>query len=255
MTDAPWPAALGEQHAQRVEVGTSVDRVPAGLFGGNVIDRPHNYPGGGQSLTLAHPAGQPEVDQQCAAGDAVEEDIGRLDIAMDQPGVVSSLQAGQALLNQPDSVPDGQSFLPLQPSGQRFPVDELHGEEMTPAVLSNEVDRDHVGVRDLRGRGCFGMETADEILVPSQLRGEHFDGHRAVERVVVAPVHIAHAAAADPAENAEMSQPCKRQSLFAFSVNRGRNGPVAQRRRVGGHAGDYAPAWRRFVDGRYGVRG
>ena len=53
---------------------------------------------------------------------------------------------------------------------------------------------------------CLGAETADEIFVACQGRGQDLDRHITLQFGFVALVDVAHPAAADPLEDLIMSQ-------------------------------------------------
>ncbi len=74
---------LVEDDAQRVEVRLRRHGLPQRLLGGDVVGRPQHPPGQRQPL-LAERAGDPEVgDLGAALG--VDQDVVRLDVAMDDP--------------------------------------------------------------------------------------------------------------------------------------------------------------------------
>ena len=84
-----------------------------------------------------------------------------------------------------------------QQGRQRAPVDELHHDEVGPAVLAPVEDRDDVGVREV-GRGLgLPAEPLDEGAVDRELGEQHLEGDRAVEQAVVGPVDLGHAPAGD----------------------------------------------------------
>ena len=94
--------ALVEQAAQGVDVGAAVDRLTADLLGGHVVHRSQRALG--RLLgRIGDPAAEAEVTQPgvqrlLGAVGAGDEDVGGLDVAMDQPGSVGGLQSPGELL-------------------------------------------------------------------------------------------------------------------------------------------------------------
>jgi hypothetical protein len=167
--------------------------------------------GGRQPSAGADAPYESEVDQHGAVTLSFEQDVARLHVAMNQAAAVGRLEPGQALLDNSQRLLQGEAVLAFQPVGQRFTVDELHGEEMVAGFVANEVNWDDVRVNDLPRGGGFGTKTADEIAVAGQLGRKDLDGHLSVEQFVVPQVDVAHPAVADAADDAKMSQPLKRQ--------------------------------------------
>ena len=76
---------LEQEAAERVHVSTSVHLVAADLLGSDVVDGSHELPVGRPGVTGA--LCQPEVGEICvlAAALLVEQDVGRLHVAVDEP--------------------------------------------------------------------------------------------------------------------------------------------------------------------------
>ena len=120
---------------------------------------------------LAGGAGQPEVDQvdEVAVGD---QDVGRLDVTVDQTGVVGGVQRRGHLLDHRDGEAPGPSGLSV--SRQHRPevatLDEPHV-QVEPAVdLAVAVDGDDVRVVDPGGGLRFATEALLEDLVLGHVR-------------------------------------------------------------------------------------
>jgi len=75
---------LVQQHAERVDVGSGVDRLSPGLLRRDVVGRAHDHPGGRHPRAAANDTDQTEVDQDGVAGAGVEEDVAGLDVAMNE---------------------------------------------------------------------------------------------------------------------------------------------------------------------------
>ncbi len=82
---------LVERHRQRVDVRAvvDVDRPAHGLLGAHVPEGPHQVAGHGQARVVPEP-GQAEVGDPERAP-LVDQDVGRLDVAVDHPQAVGVL--------------------------------------------------------------------------------------------------------------------------------------------------------------------
>jgi hypothetical protein len=90
--------ALEEHARQRVLIGPPVDAAPLDLLGRDVEDGAHHLAGGGQPAVGVGLLGQPEVgevgvDLPVPAG-GLEQDVGGLDVAVDQPLGVGGVERG-----------------------------------------------------------------------------------------------------------------------------------------------------------------
>lgn len=67
-------------------------------FGGHIrVGAEHPSPG--HAVVIARGTNQAEVGQEDAAGRLLDEDVGRLDVAMEQPTAVRGVQCGGDLLD------------------------------------------------------------------------------------------------------------------------------------------------------------
>ena len=191
---------LVEDDAERPDVGAGVDVLAAELFGRHVGDGADGAAGAGQA-GLAGDLGQAEVGD---AGRPVlgDEDVGRLDVAVDDAARVGGGQAVGDLGGDGQGLGRGQgAALDLGP--QALAAAEGHGDEHAPVLaLADLVDGADVRVVEDGG----GLGLVDEALaglgVVDELRGQELEGDGAAELEVVGLVDDAHAAAADLAEEA-----------------------------------------------------
>ena len=149
-------------------------------------------------LELAEVADQAEVGElgMLAAG---EQDIGRLDVAMDQPRLVRGTEGQDDLADEgggPDRVEGsllGERLLEADPAGDVFHLDVV-----IPAVVAQVVDRHDVGVDQVGHDAGLGPEVLAHLgLVGHEPRVHHLDGAGAVEPEVLGAVDASHRTAAD----------------------------------------------------------
>ena len=99
---------------------------------------------------------------------------------------------------------------------ERLSLDELHGEEHVPAVFAHVVDVSDVRVAERGGGPCLADQPGARVLVLHQIAGEDLQGEVPVQTCVVGPVHLAHPARAEQADDAVM-----RNRLFEKLVHWG----------------------------------
>ena len=94
----PARERLEQRHAERVEVGGEPDRRAGDLLGRHVRERADEA--AGLRLAEVDEVGAAEVAELGVAGD-VEEDVGRLDVAVDDAALVRGVQRRQQVERQP----------------------------------------------------------------------------------------------------------------------------------------------------------
>ena len=166
-----WRAgrASVEDASEAEQVAPGVDREPLGLLGGHVGRRAEDGPGRGQVLEVALGPGEAEVEDPDPAPGGFEPDVGRLDVAVDQPARVGRRQPLGDLAADPERLVDRRSALATEPGVERLPLEQGHGDEGDPAVLTDVVDGDDVVV--IQGRDRLGL--AEE---PEPVRGDRRQG-------------------------------------------------------------------------------
>jgi hypothetical protein len=101
-----------------------------------------------------------------AAGD---EQIGRLDIAVNDPGAVRRFQrVGD--LDRERQEPIDLERAPGDPMLQRHPVEEFHDEERAAALLADVVHDADVGVVQRRGRPRLAAEPGQRVGILAEVR-------------------------------------------------------------------------------------
>ena len=93
----------------------------------------------------------------------------------------------------------GQASLAGEPGGERLPVDQLHHDERTVAVLAVVEDAGHVGMREARGGSRLAAEPLDEPLILRQRFGQDLHRDPAMQDRVLGLPHRPHPAGSDPA--------------------------------------------------------
>ena len=166
-----WPAAgdhFVKHRAERKNIGTRIDLPAFGLLGRHVGDGADDRAFFGlkafaerscvavaasESTVVLGQLGQTEIEQFYAAvlGD---DDVGRLEIAMDDSGRVGAGEGVGNLNRIFQRVFQGQAALADQ-LVERLAGDELHGNEIGAVGRADVVNVDDVGV--IQGRGGLGL--------------------------------------------------------------------------------------------------
>ena len=195
---------LVEDDAQAVDVGAGIDAVPlaAGLFRAHVGRRAGQL-GAGAEVHIAQR--QAEV---CHHGPAlfVEQDVGRLDVAVDQAAAVGVVQGFGHLGDEGCRFRAGGPGLP-QPGPQILAGDEL-GNHVAEAVggPAHVVDGHDARVVQGRQHAGLGQEGLDVGRRGDAVAVRHLDGHVALQVVVVGLVDHAEGAGAEPGRDAVAAQ-------------------------------------------------
>jgi hypothetical protein len=132
---------------QRIHVTTRVDVTVGEPLRRHVGQRPDRRTSIRQPRIGDSP-GNPEIDQIRVIV-LVEQDVGRLDVTVNQPDLVRSVQCRGDLFYQPDRTPGRERPLG-QHRGQVMPLDQTHVHEQPSVDLPIVVDRQNVRVVQLR---------------------------------------------------------------------------------------------------------
>ena len=150
--------------------------------------------------------GDAEIDQLDEVGAAIpvdEEDIVRLEVAVDDSPLVRRLQRPAALQEDGSRPPERERHSGLHERLQRPAVQELHHEVMAPAVGDVEIeDVDDVVVADDVHGLRFVEEALDDPLVRIEAGMEHLDRHLRADGGVLAHVDGAHSPFAEQLDDA-----------------------------------------------------
>jgi hypothetical protein len=186
--------------AQTIDVGAGIDAVPlaAGLFRAHVRRSAGELRAGAEVHVAQSHA---EVGHHGPAL-FVEQDVGRLDVAVDQAAAVSVVHGLGHLGDEPRCFRAGEASL-FEPRPQILGGEELR-DHVTQAVggAANVVDRDDAGVVQRRQHARLGQEGLDVGRCRDAVAVRDLDGHVAIEVVVVGLVDHAEGAGAKPGGDA-----------------------------------------------------
>jgi hypothetical protein len=169
---------LHQDQRQRVDVGAGVDDAPH-LLGGGVAGGAEHGPGGLRPAGLGQRPGQAEVGQPGGAV-LVEEEVGRLHVAVDEPPGVGVVEAGGDLAADGGGLGRGQSVAPVEEAPEAAALEEFEDHEWR-LVFAPVVDSDDVGVVQGRRHLRLGAEAAEEPGVVGQGGVKDLDGHLPLE--------------------------------------------------------------------------
>jgi hypothetical protein len=82
-----------------------------------------------------------------------------------------------------------------------FSVDVLHREIEQTAGLTDVIDPTHIGMRDLSSGAHFVVELREPRRIAAKLHGQELQRDRLSETEIVRPVHFAHPAASEQADD------------------------------------------------------
>jgi hypothetical protein len=137
---------------ERVDVGSSVDRLARDLLGGDVVDRPEEAAGRGQLPRGRDQLANPEVGQVgvLSPRSGLEQDVGGLDVAVDEPVGVGRVERRRDLVEDFDRAPWLEPALAPDQLIEVGALDESHRQVQPARLLPRVVHGDDVGMLDLR---------------------------------------------------------------------------------------------------------
>ena len=176
---------LEQDGAHGEQVRSRVERIPRELFGRHVMRRADHRPGHGDAgmclvVCVLCGAGQTEVEQLHAVWR--EEDVGWLQVAMDDPARVNR---GERREDGPRDVgARGERNRPArQPCRHGLAVEQLHRDEELPVRLADLVQLADVGVRHARGGARLAPESLARLGITAGA-AHHLDCDLAMEALV-----------------------------------------------------------------------
>ena len=164
------------------------------LFRGHVAGRAQNGFGPGQAAVEVENLGQAEVGE---LGRAVgrQEDVRRLEVAVDHAVAVRLLDAASQQLDEPGGLA-GRPATAVEPGGEIAAVEVFQDEIRVPVLIAQAVNLDDVGVMEPGDRLAFGAETGHRhggAVAPE----DHLERDGAIQRHLTRLVHDPHPAPAD----------------------------------------------------------
>lgn len=187
---APPGEHLVDQRAEAEDVGPRVDRARvADLLGGHVRGRPDEDPGRGAHRRVLAPLHHAEVGdlRDRALAGAPQQDVGRLEVAMDQP---LGVRRRDPRRDAPEEVVDLRHRQPhrAEHRGQVGPVHELHHQAVAALDLQQVGD-----VGDVRmPQPALGLPFEEEALRVARVGVHQLERVRAAEGRVAHPIHGRH---------------------------------------------------------------
>ena len=188
---------LIEHDAEAVEIGRFVHFVLLRLLRRDVVDAAHHQPRLGQRHRLLRDGAR---DAEVGELDDVvfgDEDVGRLDIAMEQTLAVCVGEAACDLRRVVDRDRLGEAAVSRDDLGERRAVDQFHHDEVRIVLVADVEGVDDVGMRELCGRFGLLVEAANELVVGGVLFAQHFDRDAPAQQDIGAAVDRRHAAFAE----------------------------------------------------------
>ena len=123
-----------------------------------------------------------------------DKNIGRLDVAVDDPfGVRGIERVGN--LNRQSEKNVGLDGSAGDAMLQRYPVEKLHNQEGMTILLPDLIDGADIGMIECRSRLCLPLEPRQRLSVFDDVIGQKLQGDKAVQGCVFRLVDNAHAAA------------------------------------------------------------
>ena len=188
---------LEEDAPERVHVGTTVDVVPPDLLRSHVVD-------GSQKMTVGRPAigdalRQPEVGEidVLATVLVVEQDVRRLDVAVDEPSGMCGIERVGDLARDRECSGRLERPLASQELREVRPFDVAHRDEQAVIRLAGLVDRDHVRVVERGREPRLAQHPIAESVVLGVPLDEELQSDTPLEPWVAGTVDLAHSPAPD----------------------------------------------------------
>ena len=144
---------------------------------------------------------------------AADEDVRRLDVAVDDAAVVRGLDGAGGLGGEARGLARGQDPLLAQDRGEVLALDELHDDVRARRVVAEVEHGDDVRVVERRGGLCLVAEAGEEVGVLAVLGPQELDRDVALELGVAGAVDRGHAALPEqldqPVPSAEDASRCR----------------------------------------------
>ena len=156
-----WLAAqhLVQHRAEGVDVGAGRDLPLAHrLLRAHVVRRAERHAGLGHPRTARLAGRERDAEVRDQRPPIVQEDVLRLDVAVDDAVAVRIVERRGDLARDADRVVDGELLLAVEPVAQRLALDEGHDVEEVRVHRSRVEERQDVRVLEVRGELDLGEE-------------------------------------------------------------------------------------------------
>src|SRR5581483_9201797 len=215
-----WHASaehLIEYHAQRIHIGTRIDRPFVDLLRGHIVGGPHNLIDAGELGIGRHTAAREigpggllagiekfrnaEIRKEQVVGIATgNQHILRFDIAMDDTALVGVVQRPRHLERIVSGAPGIKRLLVKELIAQRPTADVLHHQIREMIDLAEVIDRHDIVMfqarNELRLALKAGLEIGVVITVP--VRSDNLNGDVAAQASMVSFINACHSTFAQP---------------------------------------------------------
>ena len=159
-----------------------------------------------------------DVVQAAAIG---SHQVGRLDVAMNEPGLVCLMQRITRLSEQVNHACRGHRPESLDDLGQAKAGKILHDViERAVDVASKIEDLDGIPVRELGRRANLALEAGEDAMVADQVVADQLDRTGAFEQLMFGQIDLAHAAAAQSSTQTVLVQEAGAVGLDSQSIDR-----------------------------------
>ena len=138
-----------EDAAERVDVGPCVEPLAADLLRGHVVDRADPVARARLAVDRERVLGEPEVGQVHVVR-GTEQDVGGLDVAMDEPGAVGGVERRAELGDHAGRAGRLEGAALAHQRAQVPALDVTHRDVRDPVLLARVVDGDDVRMVDRR---------------------------------------------------------------------------------------------------------
>ena len=187
-----------QHETERVHVGPRRDLASFQLLRRHVAERSGNL---ARVAPLVHQIGETEV-REVRLTPSVDQHVGGLQIAMQNPAVVCRRETGAELTCELERLVRWQPADAPQQRGEILAVDVLHREEVLAAGFADVVDAAHVRMGDLPREPDFLVEAREPVGAMRDLVRQEFERDGLSELQVFGSIDFAHAAAAQQADDA-----------------------------------------------------
>lgn len=196
---------LVEDDAEGVDVDRGGDLLALDLLGRQVGGGAHDAGLGGQGhgVLAGFESGEAEVgdDRASRPFGFREHDVARLQVAMDDPGLVGGVEGPGDLPGHGQRLLRGHRAGAPEPLRQGLALQQLHGEEDEAAMEGDVEDAADVRVGDLARELDLAPEPLDRELVAGDVPAHGLERHPLAQLLVLDLVDLAHAAAGQEAED------------------------------------------------------